>query len=174
MSKKIIISEREKNRISELHTRRILMERNGGKVETTEQDATATPTTQTTTAAPAPTTQTTTAAPTPTRYTTAVCPAGKPKCDQSVLRIQIRMNDECPDMSQTKLIEDGIFGSKTTSAWSSCKTKLKPTKTTGSTQTNQSTGTQQTGQPQNVAIGGGQPEIDTKISANDIATLTAK
>lgn len=162
MSKKIIISEREKNRISELHTRRILMERNGDKVETTEQDATA------------QTTQTTTAAPAPTRYTTAVCPAGKPKCDQSVLRIQIRMNDECPDMAQTKLIEDGIFGSKTNSAWSSCKTNLKPTKTTGSTQTNQSTGTQQTGQSQNVVIGGGQPEIDTKISANDIATLIAK
>jgi hypothetical protein len=133
MGKRIIISEREKNRISTLHTKKILMERS----ELQEQQSTP-------------------------RYKNAVCPAGKVRCDQTTLRIQIRMNDECTSLTE-KLIEDGILGPKTKEAWQMCKTKLTPTKTTQG--------------------GGGEKKVDvdgleTKtggegvITANDIATLT--
>mgnify|MGYP001062562896 CR=1 FL=1 len=88
MKKIFIINEDEKNRILNMHEtatqNAYLFEREG---EQTTQTTTAAPTTtQTTTAAPT-TTQTTTAAPKPVRYTGMT---------GDVLRIQVRMNDECP------------------------------------------------------------------------------
>lgn len=142
MSKRFTLSEREKTRISDLHIQKIIDQRN---IMNEQQNPT----------------------PSAPRYKNAVCPAGKVRCDQTVLRIQIRMNDECDDLG-TKLIEDGILGPKTKSAWASCKTKLTPTK--------------------KVSGGGGETQVktddiaknlgvDTKtdgiITANDIATLTS-
>jgi hypothetical protein len=152
MSKKFVISEKERNRISKIHNQRILMERVGVKEQQSPQ-ATTPPTAQ---QAPQQPTQTGS-----TRYQTAVCPAGKVKCDQTVLRAQIRMNDECG--LTVKLVEDGIKGDKTTEAWGICKSKLKPTKQV------QGGG----GQQQGTQIQGDQVKTGEPITANDIATLTA-
>jgi hypothetical protein len=159
MSKKFIISEKEKSRISNIHNKRILMEREGDKLseQTTQQPTQTAPQQPTQTAPQQP------SAPTTPRYSTAVCPAGKVKCDQTVLRIQVRMNDECAELSP-KLVEDGIYGKNTTAAWALCKSKLKPTKQVqgGGSQSTQTTGTT--------------PEVKVgePISANDIATLIGK
>jgi hypothetical protein len=155
MSKKFIISEKEKSRISNIHNKRILMEREG---EQTPQQPT-----QTAPQQPTQTTPQQPSAPTTPRYSTAVCPAGKPKCDQTVLRIQVRMNDECTELSP-KLVEDGIYGKNTTAAWALCKTKLKPTKQV------------QGGGGQSTQTPGVTPEVKVgePLTANDIATLTGK
>jgi hypothetical protein len=162
MSKKFIISEKEKSRISKMHNQRILKERVGVKEQEVPQ-ATTPPTAQPSPQAPVQ--QPTQPAPQPeqkvsTRYQTAVCPAGKVKCDQTVLRAQIRMNDECG--LTVKLVEDGIKGDKTTEAWGICKPKLKPTKQTQGTETQGNTIAQ-----------GDQVKTGEPITANDIATLTA-
>lgn len=151
MSKKFIISEKEKSRISKIHNQRILMERVGIEEQESTQ-ATTPPSTQ-------PSPQTT--APAQPRYTTAVCPAGKVRCDQTVLRAQVRMNDECG--LTVKLVEDGIKGDKTNEAWGICKSKLKPTKQP------QGGG----GQQQGTQIQGDQIKLGEPVTANDIATLTA-
>jgi hypothetical protein len=91
-----------------------------------------TTTTTTTTVAAAPTT------PTAARYTTATCAGKKPNCQEKVLKIQIRMNDECPaEVLTTKLVEDGAWGAKSSTAWEACKSKLKPTKQAPTTTTDQ-------------------------------------
>lgn len=151
MSKKFVITEKEKSRISKIHNQRIITERKGIKEQENTQ-ATTPPTTQ-----PAP--QATTP-PTTARYQTAVCPAGKVRCDQTVLRAQVRMNDECG--LTVKLIEDGIKGDKTNEAWGICKPKLKPTK-----QIQGGGGQQQGTQPGQEA-----PKVDAPLTATDIATLT--
>lgn len=157
MSKKIVISEKERARISKIHNQRILMERVGVKEQEAPQ-ATTPPTAQPAPQAPTAQAPVQTGA---TRYQTAVCPAGKVKCDQTVLRAQIRMNDECG--LTVKLTEDGIKGDKTNEAWGICKPKLKPTKQV------QGGG----GQQQGTQIQGDQVKTGEPITANDIATLTA-
>jgi hypothetical protein len=63
------------------------------------------------------------------RYTTMTCAGKKPNCQENVLKIQTRMNDECPaEILTTKLVEDGLVGPKTINAWKMCKPKLTPTK----------------------------------------------
>jgi hypothetical protein len=165
MKNKFIISENEKNRILGLHVQKILIERNRGKVEISEQAETPKeldPTIETPTL---PKKTEVIKPPVTPRYKTAVCPDGKVRCNQTVLRVQIRMNDECDDIAQTKLVEDGILGVKTNSAWSSCKSKLKPTKQV------QGSGGQEQGTKVS-QIQGGQVKTDEPITANDIATLT--
>jgi hypothetical protein len=117
------INEEDRNRILEMH---ITATKNKYLFE---DDTT---TTTTTTVAAAPTT------PTAARYTTATCAGKKPNCQEKVLKIQIRMNDECPsEVLTTKLVEDGAWGTKSSTAWESCKSKLKPTKQAPTTPTDQ-------------------------------------
>jgi hypothetical protein len=123
------INEEERNRILEMHItatkNKYLFEDN---TTTTTTTVAATPTTPT----PAPTT------PTAARYTTATCAGKKPNCQEKVLKIQIRMNDECPaEVLTTKLVEDGAWGIKSSTAWGACKGKLKPTKQAPTTTTDQ-------------------------------------
>lgn len=117
------INEEDRNRILEMH---ITATKNKYLFE---DDTT---TTTTTTVAAAPTT------PTAARYTTATCAGKKPNCQEKVLKIQIRMNDECPaEVLTTKLVEDGAWGAKSSTAWEACKSKLKPTKQAPTTTTDQ-------------------------------------
>ena len=117
------INEEDRNRILEMH---ITATKNKYLFE---DDTT---TTTTTTVAAAPTT------PTAARYTTATCAGKKPNCQEKVLKIQIRMNDECPaEVLTTKLVEDGAWGAKSSTAWEACKSKLKPTKQAPTTPTDQ-------------------------------------
>jgi hypothetical protein len=117
------INEEDRNRILEMH---ITATKNKYLFE---DDTT---TTTTTTVAAAPTT------PTAARYTTATCAGKKPNCQEKVLKIQIRMNDECPaEVLTTKLVEDGAWGTKSSTAWEACKGKLKPTKQAPTTTTDQ-------------------------------------
>jgi len=130
------INEEDRNRILEMHIRatknKYLFE---GDTPTTPTPAPTTPTTPTT-PTPAPTTPTTPTTPTPApapttpkRFESATCAGKKPNCQEKVLKIQIRMNDECPsEVLTTKLVEDGLTGPKTMDAWKMCKTKLSPTK----------------------------------------------
>ena len=198
MAKKFILSEKEKSRISNMHTQKILIERGfkNSKQNITEQvnyykDAQGKivklegpmsaplgtePATEQEYLAQNPTVTVTPPQGQPktnvaSRYSTAVCPGKdtKPggKCDDKVLKIQIRINDECPsDILPVKLNEDGVIGPKTKTAFVACKTKLKPTKDIGGGGQQQSTqqGTQQG--TQGVKIG-------EPLTANDIATLTA-
>ena len=107
------INEEDRNRILEMHI-------TATKNKYLFEDNT---TTTTTTVAATPTT------PTAARYTTATCAGKKPNCQEKVLKIQIRMNDECPaEVLTTKLVEDGVWGAKSSTAWEACKGKLKPTK----------------------------------------------
>jgi len=115
------INEEDRNRILEMHItatkNKYLFEQGTPTPEPT------TPTTPT----PAPTT--TTPTPAPKRFESATCAGKKPNCQEKVLKIQIRMNDECPtEVLTTKLVEDGLTGPKTMGAWKMCKTKLSPTK----------------------------------------------
>lgn len=204
MVKKFILSEKEKSRISNMHTQKILVERgfeNSNQNITEQEQAVqyykdetgkviklvgnqspplgSTPATPEEYAAQNPTITvtppkgqpTTTGA---TRFPTAVCP-GKDtrrggKCVDKVLKIQVRMNDECPsDILTVKLKEDGVIGPKTNTAFAACKGKLTPTKVAGgggTTTTTGSTTTQGTTATQG-------PKIGEPFTANDIATLTA-
>lgn len=83
---------------------------------------------ETTPATPTPATPTP-ATPAPSRYTTITCQGKKPNCDEKVLKIQVRVNDECPiDVLKTKLVEDGVMGQKTLQSFELCKGKMTPTK----------------------------------------------
>jgi hypothetical protein len=67
--------------------------------------------------------------PAPSRYATITCDGKKPNCDEKVLKIQVRVNDECPiEALKTKLVEDGIMGQKTLQSFELCKGKMTPTK----------------------------------------------
>lgn len=151
MGQKIILSEREKKRISDLHTKRRLLEQAGDTATTTVP-----PVTPVTPVVTEP------------RYKKAVCPEGNPKCDQTTLRIQIRMNDECKELTP-KLVEDGRIGSKTTSAWTMCKSKLTPTKVVDGGGGMPSAGVPATGVPAT-----GVPATDNKMTPEDLATLGFK
>lgn len=124
------INEEDRNRILEMH---ITATKNKYLFEQ------GTPTPAPTTPTPAPTTPTPAAGTTPApaaRYTTATCAGKKPNCQEKVLKIQIRMNDECPaEVLTTKLVEDGAWGMKSSTAWEACKSKLKPTKQAPTTTT---------------------------------------
>jgi len=179
MANKFVISEREKNRILNLHTERMLLEREG---VTTEQTTTASTVTQQTSVAP--TTQQTTTAPTnPTagRWDTAACPAGKANCVLKGLQNQMKVNDWCgPEiLNKTlesypkgrvgqpgayKLLEDGVWGKTSNAVYTSCKqsmdTKIANLKSAGGGGGQATSGTT----AQIIPVGG-------NLSANDIQTL---
>lgn len=201
MVKKFILSEKEKSRISNMHTQKILVERGfensnqsiteqvnyykdaQGKIVKLEGPMSAPlgtePATEQEYLAQNPTVTVTPPQGQPTntvatRFSTAVCP-GKDtrrggKCVDKVLKIQVRMNDECPsDVLTVKLKEDGVIGPKTNTAFAACKGKLKPTKVAGGGGTSTTSGSTTT-QGTTVAQG---PKIGEPLTANDIATLTA-
>lgn len=182
MSIKFVITEKEKSRISKMHNQRILMERE-------DQQQPAAPTTPApaapTTPAPAAPTTPAPAATTPTepRYKKSVCPQGVTRCDQTIIKGQARMNDECPSQAlndslkpfypskyitgsepNLKILEDGQGGKITNAAWTVCKPKLTPT--------NQAQGGG--GTPGNTVtqVQGDQVKIGEPFTANDIATLS--
>ena len=184
MSKKFIISEKEKSRISKIHNQRILMERSNINEEGEQQPAATTPPAATPQQPPAqqpPAQQPPTQQPS-TRYKGLVCPQGATRCDQTIIRGQARMNDECPAQTlndslkpfypskyitgsepNLKILEDGQGGKITNAAWTACKPKLTPTKQLQGTQTQGNT----------VAQVQGDVKTGEPITANDIATLTA-
>ena len=196
MNNKFILSEKEKSRISNLHNQKILLERGfeysnqniteqvnyykdtTGKIIKLEGPKSAPlgtePATEQEYLAQNPTITVTPpqgdqkAGVTEPRYKTTTCPGKdtKQRCDNTVLKIQVRMNDECVDLNP-KLAEDGVIGNKTTSAWGVCKSKLTPTKTVQGGGGQQQGGQQQGGQQQG-------PKIGEPLSANDIATLTTQ
>lgn len=179
MGQKIILSEREKKRISDLHTSRVLLEQGvvgpENKPDTKSWNAPMADDKKSVTQAEPIITTTTTTVPTAgPRYKKAVCPAGNPKCDQTTLRIQTRMNDECKELTP-KLVEDGRIGSKTTSAWTMCKSKLTPTKVVAGAGVPAAgvpaAGVPAAGVPAN---GTGTPTTDTKMTPADLATLGFK
>ena len=164
MGQKIILSEREKKRISDLHTKRRLVEQGVVGPENKPETKSWNPpmaddTKPVTQAEPITKTTTTTVPAAGPRYKTAACPVGGTKCNPTVLKIQTRMNDECKELTP-KLVEDGRIGSKTTSAWTMCKSKLTPTKVVAGTS---ATGTPATGTPAT-----GKPAIPSK---EDVARL---
>lgn len=65
----------------------------------------------------------------PDRYKNASCQSLQKgvSCKDDVLKAQIRINDNCPSDTLTqKLVEDGIHGPKTASAFEACLPKLRP------------------------------------------------
>ena len=178
MKKIFIINEDEKDRILNMHEtatqNAYLFEREGEQQPTTQQSTTQQSTTQ-----QAPTQQgtTTTGAPKPVRYTGMT---------GDVLRIQVRMNDECPSdilynalkpfypskyitgsIPNLKMKEDGKNGKITRAAFAACKNKLTKTKISGGGSTPGTTGTP--GTPGTTA----QVEVGGKLTANDVATIMA-
>ena len=78
------------------------------------------------------------------RFKTATCTGlGKgPKCKDKALQVQIKINDKCPkDKLPTKLVEDGIWGPKSTAAFTACGGSISGG-TTAQTSTPQTSGTQ--------------------------------
>ena len=64
------------------------------------------------------------------RFTTAKCPGKdtKPggKCDEKVLKLQVKINDKCPtDKLPTKLKEDGVIGNNTKNAMTACDSFIR-------------------------------------------------
>jgi hypothetical protein len=105
------------------------------------------------------------------RFSTTVCPGKdtKNRCDNTVLKIQVRMNDECTDLNP-KLAEDGVIGKKTIAAWGICKSKLTSTKTVQGGGGESTTMGSTTTQGSTVVQG---PKIGEPLTADDIATLTS-
>ena len=124
MKKRITINESDRERILSLHTdyKKRLVE----QAVTTTNNATATE-----------------------RFKTATC-AGMGKggrCQDKALQVQIKINDKCPsDKLPVKLVEDGIWGTKSTKAFTACGGSISGSETT--TQTSEPAAAQQpTGQP---------------------------
>ena len=66
------------------------------------------------------------------RFTTAKCPGKdtKPggKCDEKVLKLQVKINDKCPtDKLPVKLKEDGVMGTNTKNAMTACDSFIRAT-----------------------------------------------
>ena len=95
MSKKFVITEKEKSRISTMHNQRIITERKGIEEQENTQVTTPPSTQAMTPPAQQPTAQQSAQQPS-TRYKGLVCPQGATRCDQTIIRGQARMNDECP------------------------------------------------------------------------------
>jgi hypothetical protein len=172
-----VINEEEKDRILNMHETATLNQYLFEQV-TTQQPTAPTGTTPTTTATTPTTTASTKTA--STRVATAKCPAGSSKCSEQGIKIQVKINDECPadvlnlaltnypkaatgSAGSLKLKEDGVIGQGTISAFGACKTHLVPK-------------TQQPGTTTNTTGGGGQqPVADTgsPVTADQYATLSA-
>lgn len=106
MKKRITLTESERESILNLHSnyKKRLVE-------------------QATTGSTTGNTSTTTGATTQDRWKTATCKelGKKAACKDKVLQTQIKINDKCPaDKLTTKLVEDGIWGSKTGGAFTAC------------------------------------------------------
>jgi hypothetical protein len=109
MKKRITITESDRERILSLHTK---------YKNALINEQTATP--QTTPAQPAATQPSVTE-----RFKTAVCPGKDTKkgqiCKDQALKVQIKINDKCPsDKLPVKLLEDGVWGPKSTAAFTAC------------------------------------------------------
>jgi hypothetical protein len=103
--------------------------------------------------------ETTPATSTPSRYTTITCQGKKPNCNEKVLKIQARVNDECPiEILKTKLVEDGVMGQKTLQSFELCKGKMIPTK-------------KKDEKGQLVTIASTTPTVDKTISQETMNTL---
>lgn len=149
-----IINEEERNRILDMHetatqNQYIFEQETSGttNVASTNPQQPTAPTQQTTTG----TTQQTTTGTTKTastRVATAKCPAGSSKCSETGIKIQVKINDECPadvlnpiltkypkaatgNVGSLKLKEDGVVGQGTNAAFVACKPHLVPKNQTG-------------------------------------------
>jgi hypothetical protein len=140
MRNNFILTEEESKRILEMHIKatknKYLYEQNtptpGTPTPGTPTPGTPTPGTPT---APTPGTLSST-----TRYTTATCQGKKSGCNDKILKLQIRINDECPsNILTTKLVEDGFWGQKSNSAWTQCQSSLKKLRETPSVNNNDTT-----------------------------------
>ena len=159
MKNRIILTESEKESILNLHSE--------FKKRLVEQAATGSTTGNT---------ATTTGGTTSERWKTATC-AGlgankKPACKDKVLQVQMKINDKCPtDKLPTKLVEDGIWGPKTTTAFTACGGVIsgaQSSPTTGTTQTSTTqTSTTQTGTPQTGTPQAGKPQGSAESFKSD-------
>lgn len=128
MKKRITINESDRERILSLHTD--YKKRLAEQAVTTTNNATATE-----------------------RFKTATC-AGMGKggrCQDKALQVQIKINDKCPsDKLPVKLVEDGIWGPKSTKAFTACGGSISgsetTTQTSGPAAAQQPTGQATTGQ----------------------------
>jgi hypothetical protein len=100
------------------------------------------------------------------RWKTATCTNLKKstRCKDKVLQVQMKINDKCSgDKLPTKLVEDGIWGPKTSSAFTACggtiSTQGGTTTTTTIASGGGSTTTTTTGQGNNNT---GYEEVDSK------------
>jgi hypothetical protein len=172
-----VINEEEKDRILNMHETATLNQYLFEQQNTTQQPTTPTGTAPTTSATTPTTTASTKTA--STRVATAKCPAGSSKCNEQGIKIQVKINDECPadvlnlaltnypkaatgSAGSLKLKEDGIVGQGTIVAFGACKTHLVPK-------------TQQSGTTNTTGGGGQQPVADTgsQVTADQYATLSA-
>lgn len=131
MKKRITITESDRERILNLHTK---------YKNTLIKEQAVTPTTAAPQTPPAQTvtTQTTTQAPTTERFRTAKCPGKDTKtgqvCKDQALQVQIKINDKCPsDKLPVKLAEDGVWGPKSTAAFTACGGSISGSATTQTT-----------------------------------------
>jgi hypothetical protein len=120
MKKRIQITESERQSILRLHEeyKMSLLSEQSSTGTTTGNTTTTGATTGNTTTTGATTGNTTTE-----RFKTATCAGLKkgPRCKDKVLQVQIKINDKCPaDKLPAKLVEDGLMGPKTSSAFTAC------------------------------------------------------
>jgi hypothetical protein len=158
MKKRIILTESEKERILNLHVtaKNRLSEQQDAQQPAAQQPAAQQPVAQ----------QTPQGGTTSERWKTATC-AGlgankKPACKDKVLQVQIKINDKCPtDKLPTKLVEDGIWGPKTTTAFTACGGVISGAQSAPTTGTPQD-GTQQGGTQQGGTQQGGTQQDGTQ------------
>jgi len=101
------------------------------------------------------------------RWKTATCAGSKKstRCKDKVLQVQMKINDNCAvNKSLAKLVEDGIWGPKTSSAFTACggtiSTQGEPTTTTTTTTT--------------IASGGGSTNGTTPIEGQNVTANTSE
>jgi hypothetical protein len=170
-----VINEDEKDRILNMHETATQNQYLFELVNTTQQPTASTATTPTTSVTTPTTTASTKTA--STRVATAKCPAGSSKCNEQGIKIQVKINDECPadvlnlaltnypkaatgSAGSLKLKEDGLVGQGTIAAFGACKTHLIP----------------KTQQPSSTTGGGGQQQdldAGSPVTADQYATLSA-
>lgn len=131
MKKIITITESDRERILSLHT-----EYKNSIIK--EQATTPVQPTPTTPAQPAQS---------PERFKTAACPGKDTKkgqiCDNKALQVQIKINDKCSsDKLPVKLAEDGVWGPKSTAAFTACGGSISGDVTTQTTTQSQTTAIQ--------------------------------
>lgn len=162
MKKRITITESDRERILSLHTK---------YKNTLIKEQTATP--QTTPAQPASTQPAATQPSVTERFKTAACPGKDTKkgqiCKDQALQVQIKINDKCPsDKLPVKLLEDGVWGPKSTAAFTACGGSISGS-STAQTAVPQTPGTQaplgaQDSTASNTTANGGSSETIDSLS----------